>query len=41
MPSAATSLLTHPAAELAELVRSGQMSARELVEAALARSAET
>ena len=35
MPSAATSLLTRPATELAELVRSGQVHSRELVEAAL------
>jgi amidase len=41
MPSAATSLLTRPATELAELVRSGQVHSRELVEAALARLAET
>ena len=39
MPSAATSLLTHPATELAELLRSGQAPARELVEAALDRIA--
>jgi amidase len=40
MPSAATSLLTHPATELAELVRSGQVRSRELVEAALERITE-
>ena len=39
MPSAATSLLTHPATELAELLRSGQARSRELVEAALDRIA--
>ncbi len=40
MPSAATPLLTRPATELAELVRSGQLRSRELVEAALERIAE-
>lgn len=40
MSSAATSLLTRPATELAELVRSGQVRSRELVEAALERVAE-
>jgi len=40
MPSAATSLLTRPATELAELVRSGQIRSRELVEAALERIGE-
>src|SRR5690348_5631647 len=39
MPSAATSLLTHPATELAALVRSGQVRSRELVEASLERIA--
>jgi Asp-tRNA(Asn)/Glu-tRNA(Gln) amidotransferase A subunit family amidase len=33
-----TNLLTRPALELAALVRSGQISSRELVEAALQRS---
>ena len=41
MPSAATPLLTRPATELAELVRSGQVRSRELVEASFARLAET
>ena len=40
MPSAATPLLTRPATELAELVRSGQLRSRELVEAALERIAD-
>ena len=40
MPSAATSLLTHPATALAEQVRSGEVSARELVAAALERIGE-
>lgn len=39
MTSAATSLLTHPASDLAELVRSGQIRSRELVEASLERIA--
>jgi len=41
MPSAATSLLTHPATELAELVRSGEIRSRDLVEASLERIAAT
>lgn len=40
MPSDATSLLTRPATELAELVRTGQVRSRELVEAALERIVE-
>lgn len=40
MLSAAKSLLTRPATELAELVRSGQVRSRELVEAALERVTE-
>ena len=40
MPSAATALLTRSAVELAGLVRSGQISSRELVEASLARITE-
>src|SRR6185437_4593948 len=41
MPSAAITLLMHPATELAELVRSGQVRSRELVEASLERIAAT
>lgn len=40
MPSAATPLLTRSAYELADLVRSGEVRSRELVEAALERAAE-
>jgi amidase len=41
MPSDISSLLTRSARELAELVRSGQVRSRELVEAALVRVAAT
>lgn len=40
MPSAATPLLSRPAIELAEMIRSGQVSSRDLVEAVLERIAE-
>jgi amidase len=39
MASDIAALLTRPASELADLIRSGQVSSRELVEAALAQAA--